>query len=263
MLHFNAHSIGNKFDLITAKIASLNPSVVCITETWLTAKSAFNLYQFDGYTAYFNSRKLMEHKGVMILIKSSLTSKSLTQSFTPCDSYNVCAISVGRKQRRSLIAVVYRTPSANLSKTKDLCVMLNSFVTRHNYSDVIVAGDFNVPGVKWNTEIVYYAGAESVISRFAIDHSLVQVATKPTRRDALLDLVFVPLHLHNVEVENVAPMGKSDHDGQVFSLPYNAVDESHNTLVLAVDYEQLSFKLQFVDWSSSFAGCVGANEYTE
>ena len=148
----------------------------------------------------------MEHGGVMILIKSSLTSKSLTQSFTPCDSYNVCAISVGRKQRRSLIAVVYRTPSANLSETKDLCVMLDSFVTRHNYSDVIIVGDFNVPGVKWNTEIVYYAGAESVISRFAIDHSLVQVATKPTRRDALLDLVFVSSHLHNVEVVNVAPV---------------------------------------------------------
>ena len=154
-MHFNAQSIGNKFDLITAEVASLNPSVVCFTETWLTAKSAFNLYQIDGYIAYFNSRTLMEHGGVMILIKSSLTSKSLTQSFTPCDSYNVCAISVGRKQRRSLIAVVYRTPSASLSETKDLCVMLDSFVTRHNYSDVIIVGDFNVPGVKWNTEIVY------------------------------------------------------------------------------------------------------------
>ena len=87
----------------------------------------------------------MEHGGVMILIKSSLTSKSLTQSFTPCDSYNVCAISVGRKQRRSLIAVVYRTPSASLSETKDLCVMLDSFVTRHNYSDVIMVGDLT-PG---------------------------------------------------------------------------------------------------------------------
>ena len=141
--------------------------------------------------------------------------------------------------------------------------MLDNFVTRHNYSDVIIVGDFNVPGVKWNTEIVYYAGAESVISRFAIDHSLVQVATKPTRRDALLDLVFVASHLHNVEVVNVAPVEKSDHDGQVFSLPHNAVDKSHDTLVLAVDYEQLSFKLQFVDWSSTFARCVGANEYAE
>ena len=56
----------------------------------------------------------------MILIKSSLISKSLAQSFTPRDSYIVCAISVGRKQRRSLIAVVYRTPSASLSETQDL-----------------------------------------------------------------------------------------------------------------------------------------------
>ena len=175
----------------------------------------------------------------------------------------MCAISVGRKQRRSLIAVVYRIPSANLSETKDLCIMLDSFVTRHNYSDVIIVGDFSVPGVKWNTEIVYYAGAESVISRFAIDHNLVQVATKPTRRDALLELVFVSSHLHNVEVVNVAPMRKSDHEGQVFSLPHNAIEKSHDTLVSAVDYEQLSFKLQFVDWSSIFAGCDGANEYAE
>ena len=157
----------------------------------------------------------------MILIKSSLTSKSLTQSFTPCDSYNLCAISVGKKQRRSLIAVLYRTPSASLSETKYLCVMPDSFVTRHNYSDVLVVGDFNVPGAKWNTEIVYYAGTESVIIRFATDHSLVQVATKPTRKDALLDLVFVLSHLHNVDVVNFAHVGKSDHDGQVFSLPHN------------------------------------------
>ena len=179
----------------------------------------------------------MEHGGVIILIKSSLTSKSLTQSFTPCDSYNVCAISVGRKQRRSVIAIVYRTPSASLSDTKNLCVMLDNFVTWHNYSDVIIVGDFSVPGVKWNTKIVYYAGAESVIS-----HSLVQVTTKSTRRDTLLDLVFVSSYLHNVEVVNLAPVGKSDHDGQVISLPHNAVDESHDTLVSAVDYEQLSFK---------------------
>ena len=48
-----------------------------------------------------------------------------------------------------------------------------------------------------------------------------------------------------------------------FSLPHNAVDESQDTLVSAVDYEQLSFKLQFVNWSSTFAGCVGVNEYAE
>ena len=141
--------------------------------------------------------------------------------------------------------------------------MLDSFVTRHNYSDILVVDDFNVPGVKWNTEIVYYAGAESVISQFAIDHSLAQVVTKPTRGTDLLNLVFVPSHLHNVQVVNVAPMGKSDHDGQVFSLSHNAVDESLDTLVSAVDYEQLSFKLQFVDWPSIFAGFVGANEYVE
>ena len=141
--------------------------------------------------------------------------------------------------------------------------MLDSFVTRHNYSDVIAVADFSVPGVKWNIEIVYYAGAESVISWFAIDHSLVQLATKPTRRDVLLDLVFFSSHLHYVEVVNVAPVGKSNHDGQVFSLSHNAVDESYDTLVSAVDYEQLSFKLQLVDWSSTFAGCVGANEYAE
>ena len=46
---------------------------------------------------------------------------------------------------------------------------------------------------------------------------------------------------------NVAPVGKSGHDGKVFSFPHNVVDESHDTLVSAVDYEQLSFKLQFVD----------------
>ena len=167
----------------------------------------------------------MEHGGVIILIKSFLTSKSLTQSFTLIDSYNVCAISVDRKQRRSLIVVVYRTPSASLSETNDLCVMIDSFVTMHNYSNVLIVSDFNVPGVKRNTEIVYYAGAKSAISRFAIDRSLAQVATKPTRRDALLDLVFVSSDLYNVQVVNVAPVAKSDHEEQVFSFLHNAVDE--------------------------------------
>ena len=81
ILHFNAQSIGNKFEFMTAEVVSSNPSVVCITETWLTAKSTFNLYQINGYTAYFNSRTLMEHGGVMILIKSSLTPKSLYLEF--------------------------------------------------------------------------------------------------------------------------------------------------------------------------------------
>ena len=54
LLHFNARSICNEFDAIKAEITILGASIVCITETWLTATASTAQYSMGSYNSFYN-----------------------------------------------------------------------------------------------------------------------------------------------------------------------------------------------------------------
>ena len=137
----------NKFDEIHAEIDVINSHQVCIMETWLSRDSILQYYQLDGYTAFFNHKSVMYGGGNAIYVKNELHPRGLTNDVAGNDSFDICAVTLGRSPCTSIVTVVYRSPWATLSNTKTLCSDLDALFS--NFSNIIIVGDFNLPDMQW------------------------------------------------------------------------------------------------------------------
>ncbi|KAI8513265.1 hypothetical protein Bbelb_099040 [Branchiostoma belcheri] len=77
-----------------------------------------------------------------------------------------------------------------------------------NSDNVIILGDFNTPGIKWDTTVAdnsqAYTGQAEKLLNLMDNHGLFQTVQEPTRNGNLLDLDII-------EKTTVVP-GISDHD---------------------------------------------------
>ena len=104
-------------------------------------------------------------------------------------------------------------------------------------------GDFNLPSVNWNLvapwqpDIVSDFFCDSVINYFGLS----QLVNKPTRGDALLDLILTntPAHLAKVEID--CGLGNSDHNVVFFD--FNVfISRPHQALKIVYDYENANWE---------------------
>ena len=258
-MHFNARSVRNKFNQVSAEIEQLQPSIACISETWLD-DNINDSYRINYYSSYYCNRKVKRGGGTMIFVSSSIPSRQCANIVAANDSYNICAVSVGRRNSKTLIVVVYRAPWATVDDTENMCNQLEHIIIKHNKT--VIVGDFNVPGAQWSPGWTMISGPCGLLQQFACDHDLTQIARQPTRHSSLLDLVFVLSHYTQSTITDLAPIGDSDHSRQLLHLPITST-VSNTNMSTVVDYDMLSSLLQTVDWSVTFSGCESADDYAE
>lgn len=119
-----------------------------------------------------------------------------------------------------VLYAAYRAPDA----TSDYLTKLHAHMLQFNERKVILAGDFNLPGIDWER---LEAGSDSVniscMFDIMIDHNLVQVVVEPTRvtesTSSLLDLVFLHRSIAQCDVSLIP--GISDHSLISVSFPLN------------------------------------------
>ena len=251
MLHFNARSVCNKFDEITAEIIYRQPTVVCISETWIGCNTPTGPYTVDGYTGFFNCRRVKAGGGTMVLIKRSLPARLLTPDVSVNDAFNVCAVVIGSGSRQILITAVYRAPWASSSDNESFSAALDTLLLK--YTHTVVVGDFNIPNLLTPC-------GRAIAGHLELEHGLLQLATSPTRDTALLDLVFVSNHFANGSVTNIPPIGESDHNAQLITLPAHP-PEARRRMHRVIDYQHLLLELSGVNWSRFFSSCVHVDDY--
>ena len=247
-------SVKIKFDEVAAEIIFHRPTIVCITETWLTSSSQFGLYTIDGYKAYFSSRSIKSGGGAMIFEDSNLHSQQLSAELTTNDAYNVCAIMVGEGSRRTTIAAVFKAFWALEGDTKELHQHPDQLCVK--FYRIVIKGNFNMPGLTAaSTGSCNYKLVDCLVSV----HSLQQLACVPTRGNSQLDLIFVSAYFVNSAVYDVAPVGSSDHGAQLVALC--ASEPLSIGRRKRVDYERLRFSLGQIDWNCFFLVCTGVDDY--
>ena len=202
----------------------------------------------------------MRGGGSMILIKDELSSHQISVNDDIDDAFNICAAEINIKSIKLLIVALYRAPWATLDNTKKMCDVLDTIIV--SYDHVILAGDFNLPKLKWFNSVIVSDGSQEgiLLGNLISEHNLLQLATQPTRDNALLDLIFVSPSLYkNNAVETLHPISTSDHDSQHlnFELPRVFVDFKKTK----IDFEKLNLIISQYNWKDLFTGCVGANSY--
>lgn len=115
-----------KFNYVSAELQSNKPTFACITETWLTNNMPLTCYNIDGYTAFFNNRNDKTGGGAAIYVDNSVECRQHPTDEMSTDSFNVCAVIIGRGVKSMLLASVYRAPSCSVTDNERLCELLDS-----------------------------------------------------------------------------------------------------------------------------------------
>ena len=91
---------------------------------------------------------------------------------------------------------------------------------------IILAGDFNLPGITWNDghgcinpSPAYGVDVNTYFIDIINDHGLQQLVGDPTRNDHILDLVFTT-QPEMLKIVSIVP-GMSDHEAIIFSLSHS------------------------------------------
>lgn len=206
----------NKFDELENIISSYQPHVLIITETWLHSGVRDSEVVPPSYRLLRKDRG-SRGGGVAVAIKKNI--KSFELDGIPDHESVWCKITYYDKS--IIVGGVYRPPNA----APDYIEVIHDYLSKHtnSRSKIILAGDFNLPGINWNNGS--HDGRDVASSELLLDvafaFSLNQLVTDNTRITAtsssLLDLAFVSSTLEgsSASIEN----GISDHKSITLTCP--------------------------------------------
>ena len=257
MLVQNIRSIKNKMGILRACANELRLfDVVAWTETWLndhvdSEELASSLPQH----MWFRRDRPTHAGGVACAISLHLQPERREDLEPPAAEMLVVDIQTANV----ILAIVYCPPDGNsIPEVFRVCQDLR---TRHPNKTVVVAGDFNVPEVRW-TSVGGDSGATPYIQRSApralqlLDGistaGLVQHVGQPTRGNSYLDLVLSNGACVNATVcEGIFP---SDHAEVRCTLRIKKRGKRFSTRPTVFDYKRADFNglrrsLNLVDWT--------------
>lgn len=253
LLNCNARSIINKLHFLHLYIAELSPDIVTITESWSNLNHPDALLSIPGYSLFRSDRNT--RGGGVLLYVSSRYHSSL---FEPLSNSNFCdsvwCVTKFPNNSVALIGAVYRPPNSSFDNDQILFENLRLTSSR-NFNFKIIAGDFNYPGIDWQTGN-YNNHSENFINAVT-DAGLHQCVIEPTRHNSVLDLIFTSNPDLITRVDIIEPLGSSDHNMVLADLSFNYGVPPTASIYPRFDYKRANWEkyrscLENFDWSSLF-----------
>ena len=115
-----------------------------------------------------------------------------------------------------LFGVVYRSPNNNIDNSNNLFSLLTQ-ATNTGVSHLLIAGDFNMPHINWNTlSTTSNCGCDGAFLSLLDALFITQHVTFPTRyrndqTPSVLDLILSTDQREVTDLTSLPPLGKSDH----------------------------------------------------
>ena len=177
-------------------------------------------------------------------------------------SKEACWCIVGlNKTEKLLIGLVYRSPNS----TEENNVLLNNMMSSlndENFARIVVMGDFNYRDIDWS---LWTSGApedhsshgfiEAVRDGFMCQHVTFNTRFRENQSPSMLDLVFSSDELLVNSINQLSPLGKSDHVSIIFNIECTSQDNRSCITNYAYDrgnYEAMKDELPTVEWESEF-----------
>jgi hypothetical protein len=187
----NCQSVVNKATELQTLLASVEPDIVIATESWLRPDIANPEIFPPNYNVYRKDRQ-GTGGGVFILVSNKLISSTLEEFHS--DDHEATWVQVKEQKGPNItVGAYYRPPKGDLETLEHFGSIINS-VSRTTEGTIILGGDFNLPGVDWQSMSCKHQAATPALSKclldIAQDNSLEQIVDEPTRGDNTLDLVF-------------------------------------------------------------------------
>ena len=178
LLHFNARSVIQKWEEISAELYAIRADIICITESWLSEISFLSSYCLNGYRSYFNSRQNKRGGGAMTLVKDSVRAIQISEDLSPSNLYNVCAIKIFGRAATLMVAAVYRAPKAPI---KESCECFDKICNLcHTTDEHIILGDLNLPDMEWSSCMNSGGTVQLNLKSLMCEFNLTQINVEPT-----------------------------------------------------------------------------------
>ena len=249
-IHSNCQSAMNKASEISALVDEQKPHVLALTEFGAGDSVTDGELGIEGYTLYRGNHSSGGGglgKGVAAYVANTLShaacSKFDNEDFD-CSTWITIKLS---DNKTLLVGVVYRSPNSN-DENNDRLISILRKAASIRCDFLMLCGDYNLPRINWNTNHCFDTDTSysQAFLTTVEDLSLFQHATNPTRirgeQQSCLDLIFTNEENMVEDVQELPPVGKSDHVCQKWSL---VVDEVifKNTTVMRPNFRR-------ADWDS-------------
>ena len=147
----NADTLHNKKDELQTRInAEEDLDVLIITETWPKNRGTMDVaaLQFEGFNLFHNTSN--SGRGVAIYARTYLM---VTEVSLNCIFEEQMVIKVKLRNNEHLfIGAIYRSPNSSPENNQMLLDLLHCISETARGNPLVVAGDFNYPGINWITK---------------------------------------------------------------------------------------------------------------
>ena len=250
VLYANVQSINNKINELRALVVNECPDVVALTETWTNESIADECLWIDGYDMVVRKDRTDtaggRGGGIVVYVKDLFTWQEEVET-----SFNQCALLKVKMRGHDLgLRIVYRSPNSTRDNDADLCQWI-----REVKGDDLVVGDFNFPGIDWDSGCADSRGRpfyEACSDAFLTQH--VEEATHLSGNT--LDLVLSANPGMVQDVEMIGRIGSSDHEALIVHLRSDVVSRSELEMSRAwsrANFDEMRRELR-VDWEAAMSG---------
>ena len=224
LINTNSVKSIEKATQLKATIHYSNPDIIFLVETKLD--SNYQTYSFlpPNYEAIRKDRNA-HGGGVLIAFRDDITAESLDNLNSNCE---IVWTKIHFARNKSIFfASYYRPPSDHLASLEALQASLTKlYRSQKNTPNVVIAGDFNLPDIDWNSQQTTNTRTASkhnklleIISEFGLQN----MVNDPTRIESgnILDLILTsnPSIITNT---HTTP-GMSDHEAVTFEVNLNPI----------------------------------------
>ena len=216
-LVLNADTLSNRMsELLSLLHDNLNPDVILISEVkpknHRYTMSAVD-FKIQGYSSFSANLENQTGRGLIVYVKEEHRASQieLESDF----SEHVCIKLPLNGSQQLTVVGVYKSPDSTAQNEEMLFDLIRRTAT--NSSHVLLAGDFNFPGIDWEAmESVLHHNKNDPFLECIRDTILTQHITCPTRArggqiPSTLDLVFTNEPTMIEDLNFYSPLGKSDH----------------------------------------------------
>ena len=146
IVHYNVQSIANKIDIIESELRNFD--VICISETWLDARTSDDEIRINDFKLYRRDRPGDPHGDICVYIRNNVFSKRRYDHELP--NVECIWIEVVIHNKKQLIGTFYRPPNSTNATLSSIEVSIGlAFDT--NIQNILLTGDFNLDTLKENS----------------------------------------------------------------------------------------------------------------
>ena len=205
----NAQSIVKKIEELAVLANDTNPDLILITESWCHGEITNAYLTLPGYDLQTDLRLDREDTargaggGLLVYVKNGLTVLPDDKVSNFCQHCNFKLVTGHEELKFTLL---YRSPNAPAETIIELAGLISK-VERNS----IILGDFNLPGIDWQSGTA--AGHGSISVKEACDDTfLEQLVGFPTHvKGNTLDLLLTNIPERVLDIESIGRLGSSDH----------------------------------------------------